>query len=107
MPRMDQIVSLAIEIYTSGPKSLDTTRERISVTRWSGGYSMREWSLDVLKLLPDDKEKALKIIKHHIPGGTEPEDRRRVGKLVGRYYRRVSERPDLLAAGGRFLKVME
>ncbi len=107
MARMDQIVSLAIEVYTSNSKAMDTSREKICASRWStAGYSMKEWAVDVLKLLPDDRARALEIVKH-ITGEIAPRDRRRVGQYVGQYYRQIAKQPDLIRAGNRFFRVMK
>lgn len=100
-----KIVSLAVEITECSMRAIDTSQERTLSAHWSSGYTMKNWAADVLHLLPDDREKALLIFKAHVPGGTAPEDRRRVGQLCGRYYRRL-ERAGLLQYGERFLRIM-
>lgn len=101
--RTYDLVALAIEVIECSTKAVDTSKEMLKVPRF-GSYSLRTWAVDVLKLLPDDREKALLIVKAHMPGGVDPDDRRRVGQLCGRYYRRL-ERTDLLQHGRRFLKI--
>ena len=66
---------------------------------------MKSWAMDVLHLLPDDREEALLIVKAHTPGDIEADDRRRVNKLCRQFYRRL-EITDLLQLGDRFLRVV-
>jgi len=108
MARLDQLVSLAIEIVTTQSKAMDCTKERVTVARsFGGGYSLKDWASDVLRLLPDDRVKAMEILKHHAPGdATAPEDRRRVGQYVGQYYRQLKRRQDLIHAGERFWRLI-
>lgn len=98
------LVALAIEVIECGTKAVDTSTETVKVTR-SGNYSLKMWAIDMLKLLPDDRSDALSIVKAHTPGGVNPDNRRRVGQLCGRYYRRL-EQTDLLTHGKRFLRIM-
>jgi len=99
------IVALAIETIECSTKAIDTSKVNCASRRWSNGYTMKAWAADVLYQLPADREKALLIVKAHMPGGVAPENRRRVGQLCGRYYRKL-ENIGLLRHGERFLKIM-
>ncbi|MFK5925603.1 MAG: hypothetical protein QM483_03130 [Desulfuromusa sp.] len=100
------LVALAIEITECSIRAMDNTREKVSSNKWSSSdYTLRVWAADMLYQLPDDREKALEIVKAHVPGGVDPDNRRRAGQLCGRYYRRLKS-TGLLRHGERFLKII-
>ena len=104
---MDQLVCLAIEIFTLQTTAMDAARERVKVVHGSYRYSRKEWAADVLRLLPEDRDDARTILRYHTPGETTPQgDRRRTGQLVGQYYRRLERRPDLIKAGERIWRLV-
>ena len=106
MARISEIVSLAVEIMECSVKAIDATREGNRNGYWSsGGYSMKNWSMDVLRMLPEDRETALLIVNVHRHEDIDPLDRQRVDRLCKKYYRKL-KKTDLLHYGERFLKIM-
>lgn len=96
-----KVVSLAIELIDCSMKAVDATREGYGSFR-AGGYSAKEWAMDALKLLPDNRADALMIINAHTPGEADYDNRRKIGKLCRTYYRQLAS-TGLLNHGQRLL----
>ncbi len=97
-----KIVSLAIEVIDCSSKAVDASRHTIKVSS-AGGYTSRDWAVDVLRRLPDDRDDARLIVQAHSPAEVDQVDRRRVNKLCREYYKLLSQ-TDLLVQGQRFLE---
>jgi len=82
-------------------KAVDASRDTSGSFR-PGGYSARDWAVDTLKQLPEDREEAMPLVREHTPCDTDHDKRRKVGKLCRAYYGRL-DRTGLLAHGQRLL----
>ena len=83
-------MSLAVELIECSPKAIDTSRESIQICG-GGGYSAKEWAIDVRRRLPEDLEDALLIAKAHSPVELPREDLRRANRHTQMVAHWVSE----------------
>jgi hypothetical protein len=101
-----KIVSLAIEILECTMKALDASRDQFSGSGGAGRYTARDWAMDVLQRLPDDRETAQLIFDAHRETGQSWAERRKLGRLCSGYYNSLDS-AGLLKHGQRLLKTRD